>query len=151
MLIQLLVFFLLCRITLEENCYHNHSAGHDHYDCGCCSQISNNNGNAIGYHCHKDDQDSILKYALERESAFSECVPNGFEVKYSIKEFCCFWSPNLGCTILVNEKYFVDKAVCNRCKYYCQRTSGSERSSNYPQKLIMELSLLLIGSNYIQN
>ncbi|EDW49852.1 uncharacterized protein LOC6619426 isoform X1 [Drosophila sechellia] len=150
MLIQVLVFFLLYRNTLED-CGHNHSAVQDHYDCGCCSGISNNNGKVVGFHCHKDDQNSILRYASGEESAFAECVPNCFEIKYPIEEYCCFWSPNLGCTILVNEKYFSNKDVCNNCKYFCQRTTGDGRSSSYPQKLILLLSLLLIGCNFYQN
>ncbi|EDX00002.1 uncharacterized protein LOC6534870 [Drosophila yakuba] len=148
MLIKLLVLFLLYRKTLGLNCYHNHSADHDHYDCGCCAGISNNNGKVIGYHCHSDDQESILRYTFEKESAFTACVPNGFEIKYPILEYCCFWSPNLGCTILVNEKYINDKVVCNHCKHFCQRTTGSKGSSKYVHKLVMELSLLMIGCTY---
>ncbi|KMZ00652.1 uncharacterized protein Dsimw501_GD17217, isoform B [Drosophila simulans] len=133
MLIQVLVFFVLYRNTLAD-CGHNHSAVQDHYDCGCCSGISNNNGRVVGFHCHKDDQNSILRYASDEENP--------------IEEYCCFWSPNLGCTILVNEKYFSNKDVCNNCKYFCQRTTGDGRSSRYPRKLILLLSLLLIGCTY---
>ncbi|XP_044251703.1 uncharacterized protein [Drosophila takahashii] len=142
----LLVFFLLHMVTLQalKHPLFKNGTPDDTFGCGDCSGINYNAGD--GYRCHQDDQESVIRDKCLNESVYPECVPCYFDIKYPIKEYCCFWSPKVGCGILVNEKYFNDKKICNKCESYCHRKKESGAwQEKVEHKFVIAISLIFVA------
>ncbi|XP_017034267.1 uncharacterized protein [Drosophila kikkawai] len=132
-----LVFLVL--ITLE------HSKGNDLTKEELeWSQISNTCGDCsakefpkkfttTGYSCDAKDNNAI-ESSTEAESGYPQCVPKSYAVVVPVHQYCCFWSPELGCTILVGQKQYVtDQLKCTNCLEPCTRaaTNSGVRHTNY--------------------
>ncbi|XP_050741764.1 uncharacterized protein LOC108028486 isoform X2 [Drosophila biarmipes] len=77
-------------------------------------------GNRTGYQCHYEDGTAVRTRFGSTEYEYPECVPREYELTRDINEYCCFWSPELGCTVLLGGKsqdQFLK--TCNRCLEIC--------------------------------
>ncbi|XP_017059959.1 uncharacterized protein LOC108100514 [Drosophila ficusphila] len=91
--------------------------------CGNCSHINNFHINP-GFICHYEDEKAISRnYELD-ENLYAKCVPNSYVVTRAIDKFCCFWSPELGCSVLIGRRLYDKKLdYCAICKRYCTGSS----------------------------
>ncbi|XP_037718841.1 uncharacterized protein LOC119552945 isoform X2 [Drosophila subpulchrella] len=88
--------------------------------CEACSMTYINHGNRTGYQCHYVDGTAVRTRFGSTEYEYPECVPKQYELTRDIKEYCCFWSPELGCTSLFGDTSpdgFLKS--CNRCRDLC--------------------------------
>ncbi|XP_037718842.1 uncharacterized protein LOC119552945 isoform X3 [Drosophila subpulchrella] len=118
--------------------------------CANCSDIKNFRTN-VGFTCHFDDDLAIEENFKKLENKHPECVPNEFTVTRDINQYCCFWSPKLGCSALIGRQHY-DKmqTFCTTCGRYCSGTkhnfdvdtSGNKKVSPYGYLNALVLSVL---------
>ncbi|XP_050741763.1 uncharacterized protein LOC108028486 isoform X1 [Drosophila biarmipes] len=88
--------------------------------CESCTMANFKYGNRTGYQCHYEDGTAVRTRFGSTEYEYPECVPREYELTRDINEYCCFWSPELGCTVLLGGKsqdQFLK--TCNRCLEIC--------------------------------
>uniref|UniRef100_A0A6P4FTT1 Uncharacterized protein LOC108052961 n=1 Tax=Drosophila rhopaloa TaxID=1041015 RepID=A0A6P4FTT1_DRORH len=88
--------------------------------CIACVMIRNNHGQHTGHQCHRDDEIAVSGNSETFENKYPQCVPDQYEITRKINEYCCFWSPELGCSILFDRESFDGPSkACSRCRAYC--------------------------------
>ncbi|XP_016977702.2 uncharacterized protein LOC108043486 [Drosophila rhopaloa] len=115
MLVQQLVILILLLLYNQTTAM---------YSCAECSAIEEN----VGFDCHPDDRKFVSVRNSQNESAYPNCVPNRYEITSPIQHYCCFWSPELGCSILLGKRQLTYKVACTQCEDCPGRWSGAKNT-----------------------
>ncbi|XP_043646710.1 uncharacterized protein LOC122615710 isoform X3 [Drosophila teissieri] len=126
--------------------------------CGNCTNIENVHINT-GFTCHFEDERQVENKFGERDDEYAHCVPKDYIINGSfkshcldtgpnldlpitgeVKNYCCFWSPNWGCSALIGRHLF-DKSsdYCDTCRGSCselkysddEKSGGSNKVAEY--------------------
>ncbi|KRK02327.1 uncharacterized protein LOC26534482 [Drosophila yakuba] len=75
------------------------------------------------FYCHYEDDSSIEERVRESGNMYADCLPDQFIMTRNIQWYCCFRSPELGCSALIGRKFY-DKKIysCKTCKRFCSGT-----------------------------
>ncbi|XP_017059957.1 uncharacterized protein LOC108100513 [Drosophila ficusphila] len=148
---KITITFLVLILSVFKNTWQHddHTIPGMRNKCGNCSGLKTNNDRVTGFYCHPDDKVAVTRKYFKNESAFPECVPKIYDITHAIKNYCCFWSPNLGCSILVNEKSENLKVGCSQCDHHCYNKKSGAASMNFGQKCLTTLSLIFFAYDLI--
>ncbi|XP_017122103.1 uncharacterized protein LOC108142625 [Drosophila elegans] len=140
---KLLILLLFSSLVQGLNALNN--------SCISCSMIKNNHGQHTGHQCHHADQLAITDNSKMFQNEFPQCVPNEYEINGGITEYCCFWSPELGCSVLFAAKLGEDHLkACTRCRAYCFGPNNHDgedkihKNSGHVRSMDMAVVLLLL-------
>ncbi|XP_039488154.1 uncharacterized protein LOC120449632 [Drosophila santomea] len=107
--------------------------------CGNCTNIKNVHINT-GFTCHFEDERQVENKFGERDDEYAHCVPKDYIINGEVKNYCCFWSPNWGCSALIGRHLF-DKSsdYCDTCRGSCselkytddEKSGGSNKVAEY--------------------
>ncbi|XP_037718833.1 uncharacterized protein LOC119552944 isoform X1 [Drosophila subpulchrella] len=133
----------------------SYSLAHGHLQfpiCKNCSHIINVHGTP-GFFCDYQDW-GVVENSSGAKQNHSECVPKKFMVNRHIENYCCFWSPEVGCSMLIGRQIF-DKNIesCEACSLSCAGlksnldSNGSNKISEYGYLIPLSLLGLCIRSN----
>nr|XP_017034265.1 uncharacterized protein LOC108083114 isoform X1 [Drosophila kikkawai] len=116
--------------------------------CGDCSiKKFPKKFTSTGHTCHEKDENALEVNSIQTESGYSypQCVPKMYTVLRPIKQYCCFWSPELGCSVLLGQKqYETDQLKCTYCLEPCTRAASSGvQHTNYRILAFIPLALPL--------
>ncbi|XP_044251704.2 uncharacterized protein [Drosophila takahashii] len=122
--------------------------------CETCLILANNHGNRTGYQCHYEDDSAVAGKFGSTENEYPKCIPNEYELIRDINEYCCFWSPELGCSVLLGIKSNYEyNTACNKCLELCNSpqeddddvdaNNAIDINSKHIAALVLALLLLL--------
>nr|XP_044251807.1 uncharacterized protein LOC108060778 [Drosophila takahashii] len=95
------------------------SAHKDFPVCGNCKKIKNVQNNT-GFSCHFKDEKAVEHMFEETANKYPACVPKNFLINRQVLYYCCFWSPELGCSALIGRKlYDRSRDYCDICIPVC--------------------------------
>jgi len=139
--------------------------------CEGCSMTYINHGNRTGYQCHYEDGTAVRTRFGSTEYEYPECVPMQYELTRKsamgntssgkhldsqilgdIKKYCCFWSPDLGCTALVGDTSpdEISKS-CNRCRDLCdyQQVDDIDDDNSARDPNSEHISIILLALHFL--
>ncbi|XP_020815859.1 uncharacterized protein LOC110189923 [Drosophila serrata] len=141
-------FMLLVFITLvHKSRQHPEDSSPGLNRCGDCSSSKiPHTFTSTGHRCHEEDVNALQKNFTQPTNKFPQCMPRMYQMKYPIARFCCFWSPQLGCQILIGEKHYEKFGVtCVACHQYCRAAKSGVQRTNYGNLATILLALLLLA------
>ncbi|XP_017071177.1 uncharacterized protein LOC108107892 [Drosophila eugracilis] len=119
--------------------------------CGNCSRVRNDHA-GLGFACHSADESAVSKVWLidVNKKSELECLPSAYKLDRHINHFCCFWSPETGCTEVIGRLYYDKRNLyCQVCKEYCLGSKnffddkdGSYKNSAFGCLIAMALVVL---------
>ncbi|XP_023031553.1 uncharacterized protein LOC111518573 isoform X2 [Drosophila willistoni] len=121
--------------------------------CGNCMTVANYKKDEAGFDCSTDDMAITFAPPGRRPSSIklAECLPPKFDIVDAVYDYCCFWSPHLGCTQVYGESYLPKhKDNCSLCAEPCGKVkievikNSNTRTIDLQEQLIILYFLSLL-------
>ncbi|KPU78912.1 uncharacterized protein Dana_GF27912 [Drosophila ananassae] len=117
--------------------------------CGNCKEVRNANRNSTGGFCHFEDGLYVIRIFEGENNSLPSCIPPTYDLSRSIRHFCCFWSPTLGCTMLIGPLYYQRfELQCDQCVPVCTNTIDDVGGSSAEVVKNIPLIILAIFSTF---
>ncbi|KQS44277.1 uncharacterized protein LOC26526398 [Drosophila erecta] len=87
--------------------------------CANCTS-ENTIRTSTDFYCHYEDDLSVEEGVGELRNRYADCLPDQFAITRKIQRFCCFRSPEMGCSVVIGRKFYDSKIYsCKTCKQFC--------------------------------